>query len=104
MPETAPRAPGQPAGRAGRIERTLREALAPQRLEIADDSHRHAGHAGARPEGETHFRVTIVAERFEGLSRVERQRLVNGLLSAEFESGLHALQLSTRTPAEAGPA
>lgn len=91
-------------GRAGRIERALRDALAPERLEIADDSHRHAGHAGARPEGETHFRVLIVAERFEGLSRVDRQRLVNGLLSAEFDSGLHALQLSTKTPAEAAAA
>ncbi|MEX2629863.1 MAG: BolA family protein [Tistlia sp.] len=87
--------------RAERIERCLREALAPQRLEVADDSHLHAGHAGARPEGETHYRVLVVAERFEGLSRVDRQRLVNAALSGEFDSGLHALQISARTPSEA---
>ena len=95
-PSAAPR-----TSRAQRIEACLAEALAPTSLEIQDDSHRHAGHAGARPEGETHFRVTVVSERFEGLSRVDRQRLVNGLLAAEFDSGLHALQLFTRTPAEA---
>ena len=97
-PSTGPDTEG--SGRAGRIARRLREALAPQALEVADDSHRHAGHAGARPEGETHFRVAVVSERFEGLSRVERQRLVNELLREEFDNGLHALQLSTRTPAE----
>lgn len=98
MPATPPAARD---GRAARIEQRLREALAPRQLEVTDDSHRHAGHAGARPEGETHFRVTVVSERFTGLSRVERQRLVNELLRAEFDAGLHALQLSTRTPAEA---
>lgn len=90
-----------PETRAERIERRLRQALAPERLEIEDDSHRHAGHAGARPEGETHYRVLVVSSRFEGLSRVERQRLVNEALREEFEAGLHALQQVTRTPAEA---
>lgn len=98
MPENPP--PPAAGSRAERIERTLREALAPQRLEIADDSHRHAGHAGARPEGETHYRVLVVSKRFEGLSRVDRQRLVNEALRGEFEGGLHALQLATKTPAE----
>lgn len=97
MPETSP---PKAATRAERIEARLRAALAPQRLEVADDSHRHAGHAGARPEGETHYRVLVVSERFAGLSRVDRQRLVNEALRDEFASGLHALQLSTRTPAE----
>lgn len=93
---------GPGTSRARRIERRLAEALTPQRLEVVDDSHRHAGHAGARPEGETHYRLLVVAERFEGLSRVERQRLVNELLQGEFDSGLHALQMVTKTPAEAG--
>ena len=58
------------------IRHKLTERLAPSRLEIVDESHRHAGHAGARPEGETHFAVTIVAAAFAGLNRVARQRLV----------------------------
>jgi len=86
---------------APRIEEKLRAALAPERLEVVDDSHRHAGHAGWRPGGDTHFRVEIVAAAFEGQSRVERQRRVYALLGEEFEAGLHALQLRTETPAEA---
>jgi len=82
------------------IEEKLREALAPERLEVIDDSHRHAGHAGWRPGGDTHFRVEIVAAAFEGQSRVERQRRVYALLTEEFEAGLHALQLRTATPDE----
>jgi BolA protein len=85
---------------AERIETKLRAALAPTRLEIVDQSHRHAGHAGARPEGETHFSAVIVSDAFAGLGRVERQRLVHGLLEAEFAAGLHALSLVTRTPDE----
>ena len=87
--------------RAERIEKILSEALAPTRLSVADDSHKHAGHAGARPEGETHYRVEIVSPAFAGKSRVDRQRLVNELLAGEFESGLHALQMKTLTPEEA---
>ena len=78
----------------------LSQALAPEQLEIVDDSHRHAGHAGARPGGETHFKVTIVAAAFAGKSRLERQRLVYGLLAAEFEAGLHALQMVVHAPGE----
>lgn len=86
--------------RAERIESCLREALAPLRLEIHDDSHKHRGHAGARPEGETHYRIEVVSADFAGKNRVERQRLVNALLAPEFESGLHALQMRTLTPEE----
>jgi BolA protein len=82
------------------IRTKLTQALAPERLEIDDDSHRHAGHAGARPGGESHFRVTIVSSAFAGKSRVERQRLVYGLLGDEFKAGLHALQLQTLAPGE----
>lgn len=87
-------------GRAERIEQVLRAAFAPERLIVSDESHRHAGHAGARPEGETHFTVLVVAAGFDGVNRVERQRRVNTLLAGEFDSGLHALSITARTPAE----
>ncbi len=86
--------------RAGVIERKLRDALAPSRLSVVDESHHHAGHAGARPEGETHFRVEVEAARFEGLSRVDRQRLVYEILSEEMSGGVHALALKTTAPGE----
>jgi BolA protein len=86
------------------IADTIRDKLtgrfSPTRLEIVDESHRHAGHAGARPEGETHFAVTIVAPAFKGLSRVARQRLVYEALADELASHIHALSLTTRTPDE----
>jgi BolA protein len=80
----------------------LTAAFAPQRLQIVDDSHRHAGHAGARPEGETHFSVEIVSAAFAGRSRVERQRLVYDTLAAELRERVHALALKTLTPDEDG--
>ena len=80
----------------------LTEALAPTHLVIIDESHRHAGHAGARPEGETHFRIEIVSEKFAGLSRIERQRLVHRVLAIELAGRVHALSLATRAPEEAG--
>jgi BolA family transcriptional regulator, general stress-responsive regulator len=85
-----------------RIEAALTEALSPQRLEIIDESHRHAGHAGARPEGETHFKVVLVADRFAGLSRLQRQRLVMDALSDLLRDRVHALSIVARTPQEAG--
>lgn len=83
------------------LERKISDGLRPERLEIIDESHLHAGHAGARPGGDSHFKVLIVAGDFAGKSRVERQRLVNGLLAEEFAAGLHALSLTTLTPEEA---
>ena len=82
------------------MRRKLREALAPDRLDIVDDSARHAGHIGARPEGETHFNVEIVSARFAGLTRVARQRLVHKVLEAELQGRVHALALKTATPEE----
>jgi BolA protein len=79
----------------------LSAAFAPIRLDVVDESHRHAGHAGARPEGETHFRVEIVAAAFASKSRVERQRLVYAVLAEELRDRVHALQLVTKTPEEA---
>lgn len=84
------------------MRRKLTEALVPTQLAIVDESHRHAGHAGARPEGETHFRIEIVSSAFEGLSRVERQRLVHRVLATELAGRVHALSLATRTPEEGG--
>ncbi len=84
-----------------RVRAKLTAALAPERLEIIDESHRHAGHAGARPEGETHFRVEIVSAAFEGQPRVLRQRRVHEILADELKTDIHALSLVTLTPAEA---
>jgi len=82
----------------------LTAAFAPARLEIVDESHLHAGHAGARPEGETHFRVTIVAEAFAGQSRVARQRAINAALADHLAGPVHALSLKALTPDEDPPA
>jgi len=82
------------------IRRKLTERLAPMRLDIIDESHRHAGHSGARPEGETHFAVTITSPAFAGLGRVARQRLVYETLKDELASRVHALSLTTLTPDE----
>ena len=86
--------------RVERIEAALRAAFAPQRLEVEDDSHRHAGHAGARPEGETHYGVVLVSPAFAGMSRVARSRAVHEALAAEFAGGMHALALTLRAPEE----
>jgi BolA protein len=85
-----------------RIESALTEALHPVRLDVVDESHLHAGHAGARPEGETHFRVHIVAPAFSGMSRVDRHRRVNALLAAELAGPVHALAIDARAPEEPG--
>jgi BolA protein len=82
------------------IRQKLTERFAPTRLAVIDESHRHAGHTGARPEGETHFAVTITSAAFSGLSRVARQRLVYDALKQELASGVHALSLATLTPDE----
>ena len=79
--------------------------LEPQRLELVDDSARHAGHAGARPQGESHFRLLIVADAFNGRSRIERQRMVYGALGDLLRTDVHALSIAALSPAEdAGPA
>lgn len=85
-----------------RIEQKLTDALTPVRLSIEDDSHRHAGHAGAHPDGggETHFNVTVVSDQFAGQNRVARQRRVYEILSDELQERVHALSLVTLTPEE----
>jgi BolA protein len=83
------------------IERKLTARFAPLRLEVVDESHRHEGHAGAQPGGETHFNVTLVSPVFAGMSRVARQRLVYETLAEELRGGVHALALATLAPDEA---
>ena len=83
------------------ITEALGAQLAPQALDVIDESHLHAGHSGARPGGETHFRVDIVSAAFEGKSRVERHRIVNGALDEAFRRGLHALAVKARAPTDA---
>jgi BolA protein len=84
------------------ITRKLSEAFAPESLDVTDESHLHEGHAGHRPGGETHFRIYIVSQAFEGKSRIERHRMVNALLAAELAGSVHALALKTLSPGEQG--
>jgi BolA protein len=92
------------AGRMDRLRTAVEQGFAPARLEIEDESARHAGHAGVRGTaagGETHYAMLVVSAAFGGLSRVQRSRLVHEALAAEFGGGLHALSLTLRTPEEA---
>jgi BolA protein len=86
--------------RADRIAARLTERFAPLRIQVDDESARHAGHAGAQPGGQTHFAVLLVAAAFEGQSRVARSRAVHAALGEEFATGLHALALTLRAPSE----
>jgi BolA family transcriptional regulator, general stress-responsive regulator len=83
------------------ITNKLREAFLPESLDVRDESHLHEGHAGHRPGGETHFRVYIVSEAFNGKSRLERHRMINAALAAELAGSVHALALHARAPGEA---
>jgi BolA protein len=82
------------------IAAKLTVGLAPLALNVIDESHNHAGHSGWREGGETHFRVEVVSAAFDGKSRVERHRIVNGLLAEELAGRVHALALVTRAPGE----
>jgi BolA protein len=82
------------------IVEKLTTAFAPECLEVIDESHRHAGHAGARPGGETHFHVYIVSAAFGGKSRLERHRMVNAALAHQLQGGVHALAISAAAPGE----
>jgi len=84
-----------------RLRAKLESALSPIALDIEDESARHAGHAGAREGGETHFKIRIVTRSFAGLSRVERQRKVYAAVAEELAERVHALSLVTLTPEEA---
>lgn len=81
---------------AGKLE----AAFSPERLEVINESHLHAGHHGHDGEGETHMRVRIVSAAFAGMGRVARHRAINDLVTAEFEAGLHALAVEAAAPGE----
>ena len=83
--------------RKQRIQKILTEKFQNGLIDIVDESHKHAGRAGQ----ESHFKVLIQSDEFKGQSRVQRQRLVQNLLSEEFKSGLHALSLRLLTKEEA---
>ncbi len=83
------------------IETRLREALDPTELAVIDESHQHAGHAGWREGGETHYRIEVVSQAFSGKSRVDRHRIVNSALAEAFDRGLHALAIRAKAPGEA---
>ena len=83
------------------IHNKLEREFRPVRLEVVDDSARHAGHAGSRPGGESHFNVTIVAEAFRGAAKVARQRMVYRALAEELSGPVHALSVKALAPDEA---
>jgi BolA family transcriptional regulator, general stress-responsive regulator len=76
-----------------RITQKLHQAFSPSEIEVIDDSDTHAGHAGSRPGGETHFRVRIIAEAFDGKSRIDRHRMINAVLAEELAGPVHALAI-----------
>ncbi len=86
-------------GPVGKIlEGKLKAAFNPVALSVIDESHQHAGHAGAHPSGESHFRVKIMAEAFRGVSRVGQHRLVNEVLAQELKERVHALAIEASVP------
>ena len=82
------------------IESRLTNAFQPSHLAVMDECHLHAGHAGSREGGDTHYRLDIVSSAFDGKSRIDRHRLVNTALAEAFERGLHALAIKARAPGE----
>jgi BolA family transcriptional regulator, general stress-responsive regulator len=86
-----------------RIKAKIEAALAPERLEVINESHLHAGHQGGAMDGsgETHFRVRVVSPAFAGMGRVARHRALNELLSDELAGSVHALALEPAAPGEA---
>ncbi len=83
------------------LSKKLSEAFAPQSLNVVDESHQHEGHAGARPGGQTHFRVYIVSQAFKGKTRIDRHRMINAILSDDLAAGVHALAIHAQAPGEA---
>ncbi|MGY3264913.1 BolA family protein [Lysobacter sp. HA35] len=88
-----------PADRVEAIRAALQAAFAPDALEVIDESHKHAGHAGAR-DGRGHFKVTLVSDRFAGMASLARHRAVYAALGDLMTTDIHALSIEARTPAE----
>ncbi|MGE0238985.1 MAG: BolA family protein [Parvibaculaceae bacterium] len=80
------------------IKDKLARVFQPQTLDVVDESHLHAGHAGSHPHGESHFRVKIVSEAFTGKSRLATHRMVNDALAEELKSRVHALAIQASAP------
>lgn len=85
------------------IAEKLTRTLAPESLDVVDESHLHEGHAGHRPGGETHFRVYIVSKAFAGKTRVQRHRMVNDALAQDLAERVHALAIHASAPDEPAP-
>ncbi len=85
---------------AQQIHTLLNDAFAPNALEVVDDSAKHAGHAGARAGGESHFTVRVTSVHFKGMGRVARHRAVYAALKPLLDAGLHALAIDARVPGE----
>jgi BolA protein len=84
------------------ITEKLTEAFSPQSLTVEDESHQHEGHSGHREGGQTHFRVYIVSNAFKNKTRIERHRMINGILSNELAGSVHALAIHAAAPGEGG--
>ncbi len=82
------------------ITKKLKEAFAPESIDVVDKSHLHEGHAGHRPGGQSHFRVYIVSQAFAGKSRVDRHRMINAVLADDLAGGVHALAIHASAPGE----
>ena len=82
------------------ITQKLQRAFSPESLDVIDESHLHEGHSGHRPGGETHFRLYIVSDAFDGKSRIDRHRMINALLAPELAGGIHALAIHAHAPDE----
>jgi BolA protein len=83
-----------------KIRTRIEEKFDPVSYELVNESHKHGGHAGDDGSGQTHFKLMVVSDLFEGKSRLERQRLVNSALEDVFSLGLHALSLILKAPSE----
>ncbi len=82
------------------LTQKLNDTFAPLSLNVVDESHQHEGHAGARPGGQTHFRVYIVSEAFKGKTRIDRHRMINAALADDLAGGVHALAIHAQAPDE----
>lgn len=83
-----------------KIRAGVEQNLQFSRLEIINESHKHVGHSGDDGSGQTHFKLIVVSDEFKGLTRIERQRLVNSLIAEAFKEGLHAISMDLKTLAE----
>lgn len=83
-----------------KITEKITKALNPVDMSVLDESHLHAGHVGARPEGETHFRLTVVSALFTDMSLINRHRKINEVLAEELKGPVHALSIKALAPDE----